>query len=66
MSHIPALLDDASPMLVSPHDDVPSTIVHLTSEYTPFARTGGLAEAVMGLAEYQVKAGHQVVVFMPL
>ena len=53
-------------MLVSPHDDVPSTIVHLTSEYTPFARTGGLAEAVMGLAEYQVKAGHQVVVFMPL
>jgi starch synthase len=46
-------------------DDSP-TIVHLTAEYSPFARTGGLAEAVMGLANYQVRAGANVVVFVPL
>lgn len=42
------------------------TIVHLTSEYSPFARTGGLAEAVMGLANFQVRGGANVVVFLPL
>lgn len=42
------------------------TIVHLTAEYSPFARSGGLAEAVMGLANFQVRAGADVVVFMPL
>lgn len=46
-------------------DDSP-TIVHLTAEYSPFARTGGLAEAVMGLANYQVRGGANVVVFLPL
>jgi starch synthase len=46
-------------------DDAP-TIVHLTAEYSPFARTGGLAEAVMGLANFQVRAGARVVVFLPL
>lgn len=42
------------------------TIVHLTAEYSPFARSGGLAEAVMGLANFQVQAGLDVVVFLPL
>jgi starch synthase len=42
------------------------TIVHLTAEYSPFARTGGLAEAVMGLANYQMRGGANVVVFLPL
>lgn len=42
------------------------TIVHLTAEYSPFARTGGLAEAAMGLANFQVRAGANVVVFVPL
>ncbi len=42
------------------------TIVHLSAEYSPFARTGGLAEAVMGLANVQARAGHTVVVFVPL
>ena len=36
------------------------TIVHITAEYYPFARTGGLAEAVAGLATYQARAGEQV------
>ena len=54
-----------SPVVRAPEGGAP-TIVHLTSEYSPFARTGGLAEAVMGLANYQVKAGANVVVFVPL
>ncbi|MDH4045330.1 MAG: glycogen/starch synthase, partial [Gemmatimonadota bacterium] len=41
-------------------------MVHLVAEYWPFARTGGLAEAVRGLAEYQVAAGQRVAVVMPL
>jgi len=45
---------------------VTGTIVHLTAEYSPFARTGGLAEAVMGLANFQVRGGADVVVFVPL
>ena len=51
--------------VVSSAGDTP-TIVHLTAEYTPYARTGGLAEAVMGLANFQAHAGSTVVVFMPL
>ncbi|MDH3290955.1 MAG: glycogen synthase [Gemmatimonadota bacterium] len=41
-------------------------VVHLTAEYWPFARTGGLAEAVRGLAEYQVRVGQDVAIVMPL
>jgi len=54
-----------------PRDALPSlpgggSIVHLVAEYWPFARTGGLAEAVRGLAEHQVAAGQRVTVVMPL
>ena len=52
--------------VVAPEAGAAPTIVHLTSEYSPFARSGGLAEAVMGLANYQVRAGATVVVFVPL
>jgi starch synthase len=41
-------------------------IVHLVAEYWPFARTGGLAEAVRGLAEFQVAGGQSVAVVLPL
>jgi starch synthase len=41
-------------------------IVHLTAEYQPFARTGGLGEAVRGLAEYQAGAGLPITVMLPL
>lgn len=54
-----------SPVVSSGAGDAP-TIVHLSAEYSPFARSGGLAEAVMGLANYQVRAGATVVVFVPL
>jgi starch synthase len=42
------------------------TVAHLATEYWPYARTGGLAEAVRGIATYQARAGRQVLVFMPL
>ncbi|HET7040214.1 MAG TPA: glycogen synthase [Gemmatimonadales bacterium] len=41
-------------------------VVHLAAEYWPFARTGGLAEAVRGLAEYQKAAGLPVTIILPL
>jgi starch synthase len=41
-------------------------VAHLTAEYWPFARTGGLGEAVSGLATYQAAAGHPTTVLMPL
>jgi starch synthase len=43
-----------------------SVIVHVTAEYSPYVRTGGLGEAVAGLAMAQSAAGHRVVVFVPL
>jgi starch synthase len=54
-----------SPLVRAPESGAP-TIVHLTAEYSPFARSGGLAEAVMGLANVQVQGGANVVVFLPL
>lgn len=47
-------------------DGVPVGVVHLAAEYNSLARTGGLAEAVMGLAEYQAAQGVPVAVIMPL
>ncbi len=41
-------------------------MVHLAAEYTPYARTGGLAEAVQGLATFQARQGIPVVVMVPL
>lgn len=45
----------------------PSTaVVHLTAEYWPLARTGGLGEAVNGLATFQAGTGTPTTVVMPL
>ncbi len=41
-------------------------VVHLVSEYWPYARTGGLAEAVRGIATFQAASGTPVTVFLPL
>jgi starch synthase len=41
-------------------------VVHLVAEYWPFARTGGLAEAVRGIATFQAATGIPTTVFMPL
>jgi starch synthase len=40
--------------------------VHLSAEYWPFARTGGLGEAVSGLASFQAAAGMPTAVVLPL
>lgn len=53
-----------SPLLAPDHR--PVSVVHLTAEYHPYARTGGLGEAVRGLAEFQHAAGVDVTVVMPL
>jgi starch synthase len=44
----------------------PVSVVHITAEYFPFARTGGLAEAVNGLANFQQAAGLNVLAILPL
>jgi len=41
-------------------------VTHLTAEYWPFARTGGLGEAVSGLATCQAAMGLPTTVIMPL
>lgn len=38
----------------------------VTSEYAPFAKTGGLGDVLYGLSEALVRAGRQVTVFLPL
>ncbi len=47
-------------------DGTPAPVVHLAPELSPFARTGGLGEAVASLAKYQAASGIPVTVFMPL
>ena len=47
-------------------DGSPASVVHVTAEYFPFARTGGLGEAAAGLATFQARAGLRVAVIMPL
>lgn len=42
------------------------SVVHLVAELAPFARTGGLGEAVANLARAQVRAGLSVSLIMPL
>jgi starch synthase len=51
--------------LVTPSNE-PVTVVHLAAELAPFARTGGLGEAVSSLAHYQARTGMKVIIVMPL
>jgi len=39
---------------------------HLTAEYWPYIRTGGLGEAVRGMATFQHRAGSDTTVILPL
>jgi starch synthase len=54
-----------APPLTAAGDEAVS-VVHITAEYSPFARTGGLAEAVSGLAYFQRAAGLNVTAILPL
>lgn len=42
------------------------TVAHLAAEYYPYARSGGLAEAVATLARYQSTAGVRSLALLPL
>ncbi len=44
----------------------PVRVVHVVAELAPFARTGGLGEAVANLAKCQRSAGLDVAILMPL
>lgn len=41
-------------------------VVHLVAEYWPYARSGGLAEAVRGIATFQARSGVPTTVMLPL
>ena len=41
-------------------------VLHLTAELWPYARTGGLGQAVAGLADYQASSGTESHVVLPL
>ncbi len=43
-----------------------ASVVHLTAELAPIARTGGLGEVVSSLAAYQSAAGMNVAIILPL
>ena len=55
---------DASPLLA--RDGRPVSVVHLPGELAPYARTGGLGEAVASLAADQAAIGLPTSVIMPL
>jgi starch synthase len=55
----------APPPLCS-RDGRPVSVVHIAAELAPFARTGGLGEAVASLAHYQSRAGFSTSIVMPL
>ena len=44
----------------------PVTVVHVAAEYYPYARSGGLAEAVANLARFQSRAGVRSLALLPL
>lgn len=54
-----------APALLS-RDGRPVAVVHLVAELAPFARTGGLGEAVASLARFQALGGIPTSLVMPL
>jgi starch synthase len=47
-------------------DGQPVTVVHVAAEYYPYARSGGLAEAVATLGRYQSSSGMRSLAILPL
>ena len=54
------------PALVQGQPEVLPEVVHISAECWPFARTGGLGEAVSTLASHQARSGARASVIMPL
>ncbi|HEX3926670.1 MAG TPA: glycogen/starch synthase, partial [Gemmatimonadales bacterium] len=59
-------MTDARPLVLPPIGGTAPTVVHLCSEFYPYARTGGLAEAAWGLQRYQHRRGLPTVAILPL
>jgi starch synthase len=55
-----------SPSPLQTADGCAACVVHVVAELAPFARSGGLGEAVNSLARFQSAAGLKTVVVMPL
>ena len=55
-----------STLSLPPVDGAPPTVVHVSAEYYPYARTGGLAEAAWGLHRYQHRRGLATAAILPL
>jgi len=51
---------------LSARDGRPVSVVHLVAELAPYARTGGLGEAVSSLAQHQAEIGLPVSIILPL
>jgi starch synthase len=64
--HPPARDPTSSPTPLRTPGGQPVSVVHVTAEYYPYARTGGLAEAVSGLAAFQRAAGLNAAAILPL
>jgi starch synthase len=64
--HQPARGSESSSPQLRTYDGQSVSVVHVTAEYYPYARTGGLAEAVSGLANFQRAAGLNVAAILPL
>ena len=47
-------------------DGIPVRVVHIVAELAPFARSGGLGEAVNSLARFQAASGLWTAIVMPL
>lgn len=56
----------STPMPLRTDDGRIVSVVHLVAELAPFARTGGLGEAVKSLAEFQSASGIPTAIIMPL
>ena len=56
----------APPPLAEGREGQELAAVHFVAEYWPYARSGGLAEAVRGIATFQAASDIPVAVFMPL
>lgn len=62
---LPPDLVPSPPPLALP-DGRPVRVVHLVAELAPFARSGGLGEAVKSLARFQAESGVPTSIVMPL
>src|SRR5688572_20448458 len=56
----------ATPIPLRTDDGRVVSVVHIVAELAPFARTGGLGEAVKSLAEFQSASGIPTAIIMPL